>query len=517
MMLSTFFSLSHYRVSFLTVLLIFLAVLQITSSRTPSPASHHNFWGTRFRGGASSPSTKSTQVYSLLAQALQDKFEDGDSAETLINAMSRLASAQQAFKGLDGAAHEAYQRTHAGDDISTSVAGRAQRSAARMGATTEALLACELVEAAQNPSLANNETFVNRKVLFNVTGDNGTVALANTKMTVLVLYEELYSGGAGLEHGTIDHLTTGQPRRPRGRLLVVLGDDLSHDMVNILKVLDQKPQRIKLSSGLVTNEMASVQPSLYKTAGSLLTALEPLLRTYNTSSVHFVGRSLSGGVASLAATILDGTLPLPKSGKGKRSKKKTETNDHEESRGFNNETDVLEPLNGLGRGRSSALTLGAPPCLSGNVVAAYCTSILYGDDVVCRTTPDSIERLCKRIYKHIHSGIVGRNLGFMTDTLSLTVSSLKSHAHGSEGEEIKLTVPGRSFLIRPRRLGGICSIHEVGNLNKGGREALRAGLLWQLHDVLLSTSMWKHHQLESYIHGLDRVQLRGVEDVDSLS
>lgn len=54
-------------------------------------------------------------------------------------------------------------------------------------------------------------------------------------------------------------------------------------------------------------------------------------------------------------------------------------------------------------------------------------------------------------------------------------------------------------------------MHEVGS-SKGGREALRAAVLWQLHDVLLSKSLWKHHQLESYIHGLDRVQLRGFDD-----
>jgi hypothetical protein len=56
----------------------------------------------------------------------------------------------------------------------------------------------------------------------------------------------------------------------------------------------------------------------------------------------------------------------------------------------------------------------------------------------------------------------------------------------------------------------------VGNLKKGGREALREALLWQMHDILLSKSMWKHHFLESYIQGLDRVQLRGVFDENDL-
>ena len=91
---------------------------------------------------------------------------------------------------------------------------------------------------------------------------------------------------------------------------------------------------------------------------------------------------------------------------------------------------------------------------------------------------------------------------------------MKSHARGSEGEESRLVVPGQAFLIRPRRLGGVCSMHEVGGL-KGGREALRAAVLWQLNDVLLSNSLWKHHQLEDYIKGLDKVHLRGTKHTGS--
>jgi hypothetical protein len=232
--------------------------------------------------------------------------------------------------------------------------------------------------------------------------------------------------------------------------------------------------------------------------------------------------------------MLDGTIPMPKSKKGKRSKSKVNNNASESTKAIDtsdtnaNATNpaakedeepilepILEPLNGLGRARSSALTLGAPPCLSSNVLAAFCTSFIYGDDIVCRTTPDSMDRLCGRMQRSIGGGFIGRNIGWMSDTVSLTVSSLKSHAHGSEGEEAKLAIPGRAYLVRPRRLGGICSIHEVGNTKKGGREALRANLLWQLNDVLLSKSMWKHHKLESYIHGLDRVQLRGSIDEES--
>jgi hypothetical protein len=507
---------------------LLLCFLLIQSSSGTRQAPFHPFGIPR--GGASSKS-KSTEdgVYDLVARVFEEKFDDVSDRDQLTKALKRLASSQQTFKGLDGAAHEAYQRTHAGNDIDASVAGRAQRSAARMAATAEALLACELIEQLQHPELVNNETFVSRLVLLNST--NETVTLDNNNLSVLVLYEELYTGGAGLEHGSIDDLTDDRrPRRPKGRLLIILSDPMANDLVQTLQILDKSPQRVKLSSGLVSGEVVSVQPALYKTAGDLLQVLEPLLRAHNTSAIHFVGQSLAGGVASLAATILDGTLPMPKSKspKGKRRSrstsrsKKTEEvtleSSHdtlEPTNSTGNETVAIEPLHGLGRGRSSALTLGAPPCLSSNILAAFCTSFMYGDDVVCRTSPESIERLYKRMDKHIHGGIIGRNMGWMTDTVSLTVSNLKSHAHGSEGEEAKLAAPGRAYLIRPRRLGGICSIHEVGNLKKGGREALRAGLLWQLYDILLSKSMWKHHELESYIQGLDRVQLRGTgEDAE---
>ena len=529
------------------------------------------------------------KVFSQLAQVVSSRQrnnlqeKDDTSLTDLSKALKRLAGSQQAFKGLDGAAHEAYQRTHSGSSSSIrvdeeGVSGRASRSAARMAATAEGLLACELIELFENKENddENEETLsnFNRTVLVNetipLTPSSSSSSKKNNKkkkkddsssahLRVLVLYESDYDGGAGLDHGNLEQLllqdehvneNDGSRRRrrrpPRGRLLVILQDSLSssHNLVGTLQLLDKKPQRVKLSSGLVNNEIVSVQPVLYKAAGALLEdVLEPVLRrhcTNTTTAVHFVGQSLAGGVASLAATLLDGTLPMPKTKlNSKKSKSLTNENDNnlkeeneDDLKGVVNQnqddadadeittTDDAEhppspppaPLNGLGRGRSSALSLGAPPCLSSNVLAAYCTSFLHGDDVVCRTSRDSLDRLCQRLDKQLHGGVLGRNMGWMTDTLSLTMSNLKSHAHGSEGEEIKLAVPGRAFLVRPRRLGGICSIHEVGNLQKGGREALRAGILWQLHDVLVSKSMWKHHELEAYIHGLDRIQLRGIDD-----
>ena len=526
---------------------------------------------------AATSSTNQQVPYRLLATLIEEKLSQKNDDEQfrrgseepptileLTKIISSLAHNQQTFKGLDGMAHEAYQRTHSGDDVTdTSVSGRAQRSAARLAAVSEALYACELVEIAEHPELTlrdgddENGILRDKEIILNVTlGDeNGMLdgdfrTQSDFLLSVIVIFEPHYTGGIGLEHGNLVSLTqsssnpsnlNGEAEKNNdskgGRLVIVLGHKSSLSTAQRVELLDKKPKRIKLSSGLVTNEVASVQSGLYRKAGELLDILEPQLRQYNTSSYHFVGHSLAGGVASLAAIILDGSIPMPKKRikhepkkrKTKKRSRKDETNDetntedlsngsesgsgmesHEERDDDGPETIPVEPLNGLGRARSSALTLGTPPCLSSNVLGAFCTSFIYGDDIVCRTTEDSISRLVKRIKKNIHGGFIAKNLGWMSDTMSMTVSSLQNHAHGSEGEEAKLSIPGRAFLVRPRRLGGICSIHEVGNLKKGGREALREALLWQMNDVLLSTSMWKHHELTAYISGLDRTQLRGV-------
>jgi len=367
-------------------------------------------------------------------------------------------------------------------------------------------------------------------------------------VSFLVLWDPSYSGGAGLGHGSIEDLAANNksPRSDqkerRGRLLVLVRDDAASTLRGTWEVLDEEPLQVELKAGLVANEIASVQSSLYKAANRVLRKLEPLLRddrfaNHSSTSdndegiaIHFVGRSLGGGVAALAATMLDGTLPIPpessrKRKRGKRKAKKSSMrqdngdDDNDSSSNADKKSNRRDseqeevgpvPLEGLGRGRCSAMLLGPPPCLSANVKAAFVKSIVFGDDVICRTTKESIDRLCNRVERGLKGGIFGRQLGWMSDTFSLTVSSLQSHARGSEGEEARLSIPGQAFLIRPRRLGGICSMHELGSV-KGGREALRAAVLWQLHDVLLSKSLWKHHQLESYIDALDRVQLRGSE------
>jgi hypothetical protein len=164
-------------------------------------------------------------------------------------------------------------------------------------------------------------------------------------------------------------------------------------------------------------------------------------------------------------------------------------------------------LNGSGRDRTSALCLGPPPCISSNVNTPFITSIIHGDDVVCRTSRDTIDSLCDRTRRTIKGGILGRSVGWMSQAVKLTVSGLTSSSSS------RLVIPGKVYLVRPRRIGGgSSSIHEVDG--QGGN-TLRATLLWQLNDILLSKSLWSHHRLDTYIRSLDRVSLKGFADQQS--
>lgn len=381
--------------------------------------------------------------FHLLARALQPRLEDSD-VRKIEKSLRALSTAQKAFKGLDGAAHEAYQRTHrtksdaSDEEELTSVSGRAKRSASRAASTAEAFLSAELCELLEKPSLLDDSDdgpLQHREIVFNTTQVRLT---KKHNVSVLVLWEPSYNGGYGLNHGSIEDLV-GKPHEvakssseaasssPVGRLLVVVSDPVSKDMESTLSLLDEEPLEIELQSGLVANELASVQSSLYKTAGRVLKAVERVLMTderwvTNTTTttetaIHFVGRSLGGGVAALAATILDGTLPMPSSNRQQRRRKRRQQN------ASNNSTEsAAVSIEGFARGRCSAMLLGPPPCLSANVKAAFVKSIIYGDDAICRTTRESLQRLTQRTKRAMKGGVLGRQVGWMTDAVSLTVS-----------------------------------------------------------------------------------------------
>jgi hypothetical protein len=560
-------------------------------------------------------------AYVLLARAIQDRLTiaDVDNQEApydlsiITSALRSLSKTQSALKKIDGAAHEAYQRTHRSstslddddneddenddnddydDDKNNNpnsakgsssttigglkVAGRMSRNAARIGCVANALFAAELCEFGSgvdyNDSNNNNNndddgtlaSWTGREVILNT-----TISTDDLIISVLILYERGYDGGVGVDHGSVDDLLSSvkseigvtvisedrdveegkeesddvvemtkssktvdnysaisSSHNPtsaaiaRGRFLVILSDHLhiSRDLSSIMSVLDKPPRQLRLRH----DESTSVCESLYQTANKVLDVIGPVIAaTSNSTSgsnnnnvdgvivvndsqkvqqpaIHFVGYSLAGGVAAISACIIDGSLPLLLR---RRSNSKDNQQQHD---------NFASPslLNGSGRARTSALCLGPPPCISSNVKTPFITSIIHGDDVVCRTSRDTIDSLCDCTRRTIKGGILGRSVGWMSQAVKLTVSGLTSSSSN------RLVIPGQVYLVRPRRIGGgSSSIHEVDG--RGGN-TLRATLLWQLNDILLSKSLWSHHRLETYIRSLDRVGLKGFADQQSI-
>ena len=451
---------------------------------------------------------------------------------------------------------------------SLKVAGRMSRKAARLGCIADALFAAELCELhclkfsqvmegageegedednASQKEEGTLATWTGRKVLLKTTlslSSDSTNHSGSNSMTisVMVIYEPTYNGGAGIGHGGVDDLLRFSKEDlisdtakedddeeenvvPRGRYIVILSDDKLSNTVTVddvslaVSILDQPSRRLRLqgASNNNLNEKVSVCEPLYRLAGEVVDAIESLIsevsknnefeaesdsiKEQNKPAIHIVGHSLSGGVAALTALILDGVLPHPIIGR----KMKTEMNEDESE-------NQLRSTTAIAPGRSSAFCLGAPPCISQNLQAPFITSIIHGDDIICRTSHATLKHLYERTRHSMKGGVLGRSVGWMTDAVSLTMSGLKSQSKKTQDDE-RLVVPGKVFLVRPRKIGGgSSSIHEVGDGAAGMRESIRAAVLWQLNDILLSGSMLKHHGLDSYIGSLDRVKLSGLAD-----
>ncbi len=498
--------------------------------------------------------SKRSDDYTMLALSIRDRLNELHDVKTISSALKSLSKTQEALKKIDGSAHEIYQRTHKtsttleeeddDEDVGGNkvgglkVKGRMSRNAARVGCVADALFAAELCELVAAPPSDDDDdgtlaSWTERKIVFNSTihsEEPNVIALS-----VLIIYEPKYTGGAGVMHGGIEDLlsfaqeevedetgsdgeakSTSSPER--GRFIIILSDRDATSAKNlpyIISTLDTPPTSVKLSRQ--SKEAARVNDPLYLLAGTLIRSIgqvidsidkddtevdkdvssddnsetEPTKDKHMSPSeqpaIHIVGHSLSGAVAALAATILDGILHMPPDRNQKSQKR----------------------WSGFARDRVSALCLGCPPCMAG-IDVDFVTSIINGDDIVCRCSHSTLQRLYARTERSIKGGVLGKGVGWMSDAARLTVTGLTSGS--TKKKENHLNVPGRVYLIRPRRIGGgSSSIHEVGG-SIGGRENFRAAVLWQLNDVLLSKSLWKHHSQSSYIRSLDRVQLKGFAD-----
>lgn len=138
--------------------------------------------------------------------------------------------------------------------------------------------------------------------------------------------------------------------------------------------------------------------------------------------------------------------------------------------------------------------------------------------MVPRANAASLERLEKRLLDYVSEGGGGGGIyldyarswvkGVVGATLQQVVThqvsggSSKQGAEGEGEDEQELTLPGRVYYIKPRKLHGGATIKEVL------RGSLREDVLWKMHDILVSKSMLKHHSLDKYVGVLARVPVQ---------
>ena len=199
------------------------------------------------------------------------------------------------------------------------------------------------------------------------------------------------------------------------------------------------------------------------------------------TSVRVVGYSAGAAVGAYMAMILDGSLQSP-------------------HKALRNSTRFAGLLNKKVR----CVALGSPPCLSRSLVPKFVTSVLCGDDVVPRASPESIAHLKERALKALQSG-AGKG-GFSSFGLTSWVGDMTAVAgkslalySGGQHDLSALSVPGRVFYCKSRSLQNGASIQRVMRGN------WKEDVLWLLHEILLSDKMIAHHSLEYYIKTLSRL------------
>jgi len=223
----------------------------------------------------------------------------------------------------------------------------------------------------------------------------------------------------------------GVPNFHPNELVIAIIDDSS--LPNILRVLDSDPLSVSLSSGLVEEEVY-VQPTLLAMALKCLIAIKDIvlplvpvqentadsidnysnndsksnssqsaqaqnqrlvLRTASgqpvPSKIRIVGHSAGGGVAALMTVILDASLnitstpsSLPASAPAPLAL-----------------SDIKPFIGSYNKGKVKCVCLGPPPCLSRAIIPRSVTSVLCGDDILPRVSPESLELLRDRVVKGV--------------------------------------------------------------------------------------------------------------------
>lgn len=480
-------------------------------------------------------------VYQVLARHIVNYAVDDVTRRAPLDEVERairvMASAQAAWKSVDGATHQLKNTIKARYDreseaflcvvnslismclrSSTSLSSRYKRFIARRSKNTkEAAKLNEYVDVVERglqgaeilqPILreASNkrrrERFLREAGLVEV---DRFVVMSPSNPRLSVLVTVLVPQASARDESASD----GSPRRfESSEVVIAVADDPARPteqlVAELLRIAStETPVTVPLASSTTGAEEAaksvSVLPSLMELAEMIQTRLKPRLvlkppadagdaadaeDNDSISSrcafdhVRLVGHSAGGSVASYLSMLLDGFL------------QPSEGVTAGDSRPY--------------RGRVRCITYGAMPCISRSVIPSFVTSLICGDDLVCRLQHDSVERMRQKVSAAVAGGAGKRGLGWLSGasllgelshTASKQISQYQSRKKDNKG---LLQLPGRVFYMKSRQL------KQGATLQRVLRGNWQEEVMWSIRDVLVSPKMLQHHALEAYIRTLSR-------------
>jgi hypothetical protein len=301
-----------------------------------------------------------------------------------------------------------------------------------------------------------------------------------------------------------------------------------------LAVLEPQPMALRLSTTGVVSETVLVNRPLFQMAVNALVRLKPRLQldkpdeaerevdqeseaekqavesdeveattatahnasTHQQQRIHLVGYSTGGAVASYVAMLLDGTLHVTAASEPKGGKATPSLPSLSQAR----------PCIGAASGRVYCVTLGCPPCISRSVVPQYVISLINGDDLVARAGPDNLMELKSSVHTLVRekakesaaSRWLKSSARVAGGLLGVASRGIREHATAKH-DYVSLKPPGKVFFMKKRKQ------NQGATFTRVLRGNIREDVLWQLHDIVVSTSMERHHSLEDYIQTLRRV------------
>ncbi|CAN0339840.1 unnamed protein product, partial [Ectocarpus sp. 8 AP-2014] len=304
-----------------------------------------------------------------------------------------------------------------------------------------------------------------------------------------------------------------------GRLVVAVGDSLTGEA--LLESLFEEPAVVQLASHGLMRETAYVNRVAFQCACDILEWAGPFIKAsvepggaFEGYRVHCAGHSFGGAVAACLAGLLDGAIDVEPSGKGgeggggssaaagsasagqrngagsgressrdRRSaggggRSPASSSDEESSEedgggGGAVRVDGAEPWVGVRRDGVTCVTLGCPPCLSQNLRLPFVTSFVLGDDMVPRTSHESLRRLKLRLLQASGwwggvmpkgKGLLSQGVAFstslFTDVAGVAMQGVRQATTLGE-DDARLTVPGRVWFAKPRRLKNGATLKRV--------------------------------------------------------